>query len=403
MYGIGSVIHKGKKMRALNVREGIKALMAPAKRRRAWSVVLAGVMVAPALVVCTGAISSVGVSSAGAATKFTVKGCEKKATAILAAYQNSPKVAIGMPFNMSALKGDSVWFINESATVPTTAELQAGFDAAAAAAGVNVTNFDGQASLSTEQEGINEAISAHAAGIVLLAISAAEIGPQLSAAQAAGIPVVSMYEPPVTPGTIFATINSNPLVAGRAQGAAALLATHCKLDAVYTDDSIFSSTVQPYPSLRSVILTLCKKCKVSVTAFDILTVATSSGPLGTSIVTANKNVNMIINSDDSESIYMIPALQAIHSNVKIIGGQNTPATLTDIQNGSEYADLSHGDSNFPGWAAMDEIGRAILKLPAASDPIPTQLVDKANVANGGVIPTYVNFQTKFEAAWGLSS
>jgi hypothetical protein len=52
---------------------------------------------------------------------------------------------------------------------------------------------------------------------------------------------------------------------------------------------------------------------------------------------------------------------------------------------------------------MDEIGRAILKLPAASDPIPTQLVDKANVANGGVIPTYVNFQTKFEAAWGLSS
>jgi ABC-type sugar transport system substrate-binding protein len=347
-------------------------------------------------------------SSGGGPT--TLSACVAASKKVVQQAEAAPKLTIPpISGGTSSLKGKSVWIITDPSD-PLLSEQAVGVKAAASAVGAEATIFNDHSSTTDYNQGIQEAVGAKASLIVIDAIQTALIQNSLAMAHSANIPVISIYEKPnsaVASSAVKATIFLNGLDTGKYMAAYALQATGCKLNAGVLYYSGFSEEVDAYKGISNYVSQECPQtCKLQSRQWQPTSVATTVGPTAVSFLASNPDANAMLLTLDSLADYVVPALDASHKKVLVVGEGGTPedekrvATKTDLLK----ADVANSSNELVGWTTADAGFRILLGQPlVADDTFLTRMLDVENIPSSadGYFPYTKNFKTIFRTAWGV--
>lgn len=353
---------------------------------------------------CTAAVSSDGESSAPDAGAGSCPA--GLADEVAAAMEPTALVAPEAGLDLSALAGKSIWYITNSQNQFST-EMSDGVEEAGAAAGVDITIFDGQNSTSKYSEGVNQAIAQGADGIILMAVQPAVISEDLAAAEAAGIAVLSTLNgdptEPVEAGT-FANFTADYTADGGLMAKWALDDSGCTADILVVQSSPVHVWDLAAQGIEATVSDICPDdCKVKVLDIDPANIATDTGTQLQTALQVDPGVTHVLPVWDSSMPYIAPAVAAAGSNAKVLAHDGISASLELIAAGQDQdGTVAMPPPGWIGWAAFDEVARAILGLETPGYVIPTRLVTAENVGNGStqdVSPNYTDYQAAFTEAW----
>lgn len=368
-------------------------------------IVAVGASVALLLMGCTPAVSSGGADPVADAADTT--NCPAGLTdEVAAAMEPTELVAPEVGLDLSALGGQSIWYITNSQNQFST-EMSEGVEQAGAAAGVDITIFDGQNSTSKYSEGINQAIAQGANGIILMAVQPAVISEDLAAAERAGIAVLSTLNgdptEPVEEGT-FANFTADYTADGGLMAKWALADSGCAANVVVVQSSPVHVWDLAAQGIEATVADVCPEdCNVKVLDIDPANIATNTGTQLQTALQVDPDVTHVLPVWDSAMPYIAPAVAAAGSNAKVLAHDGISASLELIASGQDQdGTVAMPPPGWIGWAAFDEVARAILGLDSPGYVIPTRLVTAENVGNGStesVSPNYTDYQTAFTEAW----
>jgi ribose transport system substrate-binding protein len=269
--------------------------------------------------------------------------------------------------------------------------------------------YDGKGLVPTIVQGVNTAIAAKAAGIVLLNVDTAWVTNQLAAAKAAGIPVIVTNNGSlITPAPLGVAAQATPsnITAGKLQADYALYATSCKLNAIFVTSLSAPSAKAITDGAQSEISRLCPTgCKTTVVNVAPADIATDLPGLVESALQRDPSANMIIDGSDTAYVPGIQVAQkALGTKVPIvsnIGSGIPPESGVPI-----IADTVSGTNAINGWYYFDAALRVANGQTGVMMQIPTILVDRSTWGTGAppfVPPSYADYQKAFEKLWGVSS
>jgi ABC-type sugar transport system substrate-binding protein len=334
--------------------------------------------------------------------------CLTAAKKILKTNETSPVFKVGPKLRAKLARGKSIWFINDTLASPTLAIEQSGVVEAAHVAGLNLHTYDANGTVTGVQNGFAEALAAHPAVIAIAAIEASLIEPELSQAKAAGIPVVSMWEPPDVPGTIFATVNSSATQLGQDDAAGGMVYTGCAMHALWLYAPTYGAEVGPLKAGQALIKKLCPTtCSITTLDYDLASPVTVA-PKAAEAIAGNPSLNTVVLGTDDLADVVLPALAQSGEHPKVFSSEGLPITINSVRSkgpmGGDTALL--GSSKSTGWFVIDEVLRAILKMkPSPYDNIYGRWIDSANIASvmgTNTIPTITNhYQSVLKRDWGL--
>jgi ribose transport system substrate-binding protein len=373
--------------------------------KRSYAIAVGVLAAALALSGCTPAVQSPG---ADTGTTANAGDCPPDvAAAVAAASEPSELVAPTAGLDLSKLAGKSIWYITNSQN-QFSSEMSAGVEEAGAAAGVDITVFDGQNSTSRYSEGINQAIAQKADGIVLMAVQPAVVSEDLAAAERAGIKVLSTLngdpDEPVAAGT-FGNLTADYTADGALMANYALADSGCAADIVVVQSSPVHVWDLAANGIADTVAEKCpEKCSVKVLDIDPANIPTDTGTQLQTALQVDPGVNYVLPVWDSAMPYVAPAVAAAGSSAKVLAHDGISASLELIASGRDQnGTVAMPPPGWIGWAAFDEVARAILGEENPGYVIPTRLVTRENVGDGStadVSPNYTDYQTAFTQAWG---
>jgi ribose transport system substrate-binding protein len=355
---------------------------------------------------CTPAVSN-GPGSGPSAAEGPAGACIPQVKAdVEAASKPSKLVAPTAGLDLAALTGKNIWYITNSQNQFST-EMSTGVKEAGAAAGVKITVFDGQNSTSKYSEGINQAIAQGADGIVLMAIQPAVVKEDLAAAAAAGIKVLNTLNgdpDEAVPASTFANLSAQYTKDGELMGKWALLDSNCKANIIVVQSSPVHVWDLAAKGITKAVTDLCPKdCKVKVLDIDPANIATDTGRQLQTALQVDPDVNYVLPVWDSSMPYVAPAVAAAGSKAKVLAHDGISDSLKLIASGKDQVGtVAMPPPGWIGWAAFDEVARAIVGDKSPNYVIPTRLVTKSNVGDGGIAdvsPNYRDYQSAFKEAW----
>lgn len=399
------------------------------------SAALAVVALTVVLAACGGSSSSS--SSSAAASGATTSGSSGSsgsassgvahAKAAIAAAEALPTFKLKAPsFDIKKIAGKTIFNIPVSSAVAYVASVDQQAQKIAQQYGAKWVEYTNQGTPSQWTAGIQQAISQHAAAIVLAqGIDVQLIIPALQKAKAAGIPVVITHDfqngeqnapPPTGPGATVtklttAFVNVPFWEAGRLDADWAISQTNGKADVV-----IFSSPdVPPSTGLANAIIkefkTYCPACKTQLKTLSLADWATKISPETQSAVQADPNVNWILPIYDSMGLFAAQGITAAGKtgSVHIASYNGTPAVMKLIQTGDVYAMDAGENINWLAYATIDQVGRVITHSPiikSGNEETPLRVFSKSNIKEAGTPPTanlgYGTAYVKgYDKLWGV--
>ena len=312
----------------------------------------------------------------------------------------------------SLVKGKHYWVVDLTTAIPSIADFAYGFKAAAEAVGAKVTVFDGQGTPTGAAQGVNDAVAAHADGIVTVLIDPRSIASAVGNAEAAGIPIIEGDTgapfPPFQAG-VAAAAAQNQVLMGGWEADSALQLTNCNLHAVVLTDpgNIAASSV--FNGIQAEVKRYCpvgcSTVTVGMQAKDIATEATGDVE---NALRLHSDTNAIIEVADPYEPFVATALTALDSKVPVI----TASAMGNLAGTGGPSDSVAADIVFPpalshGWYYM----QAILDLASGQKNVsvefPIGLIDRSNglttdpSSYSGTSP-FAGFQAKFGNLWGVS-
>lgn len=357
--------------------------------RRTTSVVLSA-----ALVVGGGTII---VASAGAASSSGVAKGIALAKQRLAKYTVLPKfTAPGSAFNAkSVMKGKTIFSIPVNSSDQFVQILEDGMAAAAKKIGFKFVDYENSGSPAQWVAGMEEAISEHVSVIDLLAgINPANLEPQIKAAKAAGIKVVSsdtygtgQKSDPILNGTVDVPYGET----ARLQADWITVQSKGKGQVLIVASSDVAASSFGVAAEESEFKQVCPECKI----FNIdVTVADWASQTQTQVqseLQAHPGLGYISPMYDSQSQFIIPAITTANKvgKVKIVTYDGTPFVLADMQNEKgNIVQMDVGeDLNWVSLAIMDNEMRIAGGLaPVQNEKTPLYIWNAANVKNAGHPP-----------------
>jgi ribose transport system substrate-binding protein len=362
-------------------------------------------------VVLVGAVVAAFAGSAayGAGTGISISkaNCIAEATAAVSRARKPIPLAIPKtPVSTKAIRGKDVWWISPAQAIPFVAAISNGFKEAATAAGLKPHIFDGKGSVTAWNQGVTTAVGQGADAIVLQGIDPRVVSGPLAQAKKRGIPVIDSFTTgrfdKTAPG-VSAHVTGDFRSDGKLMADYVLADTKCDANIVTLGSSVFAVHLLINEGITAELKRLCPDCKYKFENIDASKIATTVGPTTQNALRRDPSVNYMIADFDGVATYMVPAIQQLNSDVPVVGHDGVAANLNYIRNDQvQVADFAFPPTAWIGWAEVDQIARLLAgKSPAAQDWIPSQLVDKVNIAQPGKsqFPAYKNYKAQYKKLW----
>lgn len=360
-------------------------------------------------------------SSTSGETQGSTVSSGDSGTAFLAEAEKNLKkdyAGVGMevpPSGPKAVSGKNVWNVACTLSIPNCKEASDGVTAAAKALGWNVKTVDSESSPVKAGNFIMNAVADNADGVIVGGIECPAIKSALTAAKAAGIPVLGINgeqcDPPLytSPGMLIDGIPGGDGLA--------TTTTDVRADWVMAqsqgDLKMLVMTVPDYtPVARSTKrmeedLEVCDSCEIVDTIEVPLAKVGETGQLLSAALNAHPEANTLWLYNGSA--FVLGAGQAIEragratgSNairISSIGGVYGEPGM--IQDGWDIGFVGY-DLTWGGWQSADFLNR----LLAGEEPsqLPKQgtgyqLVDSSNVGSGESWTPLIDYPAEYEKVW----
>jgi ribose transport system substrate-binding protein len=292
----------------------------------------------------------------------------------------------------------------------TGAQIQArGVKDAAAAVGWTTVEFDGQGTNQGRLAAFRTVLTQKFDGIVLVAMDQRVVGDAMRDAHAQKIPVVSTMagnQAGSEPDQVFANAGMDDLQEGRKVGSwivADAAASGAKVNALLFLNPV-NRTVEQRDAGVQAVLRECTDCKVAAAETYTSAEVFQTVPQRTqALLQLHPQVNYIMIDVGAYAVYVVQGLKQLgagfEKKVKLISFDCVPDEIArviarDVQWACEGA-----ASEASGWAAIDELNRALNGQPRAGNAVPVQLITQENYA--GVTTTAVGYTGPFDykAEW----
>lgn len=336
-------------------------------------------------------------------------GVAQAQAAVKQAEERPSFVAPGAAFDIARLKGKHIWIITSTMAVPFVATIAHGVEAAAKVGGMETTLFDGKGDVSEWNRGMEQAVNEHADGIVTVGASPELMKGPTADARAAKIPVVDALTAdktaPLVPGT-FAHVTISFYHSGQLQADYAIAASGGKAHVLIFGDNEFPGEVSRVEGMQHEFKTLCPDCTVIVQDTQVGNLGVRLGRMAQTLLRRNPDVTMVLPTYDAQAIYIVPAIKAadLDNPPVVVGSDAVDGNLNWIRQGNvQVADVGEPDV-WCGWAAVDEIARAMLGMPPVDERIPLRLFVKDNlqgVSNDENALFGGDYAAAYRKLWGL--
>jgi ribose transport system substrate-binding protein len=380
------------------------------------------------LALATTACSSSGGSSSGDAASGSTSsaastgsaasggGGVAAAAAELAKYTGIPAfTAPGPAINIQSLKGKTVYSIIQSSSNPFLAVTETAQKTLAENAGINYVQYTTQGTPAEWIRGINQAIAVKASAILLDALDPRLVAPQVAAAKAAGIPVVSaqfydLSQVSSAPSDLAAVRADNFTEAAKLEADEAIKDTDGKADVVVVENVEQLSTLAMLTSLKAEFAANCPACKVKYINVPSADWATKIQTEVQSAIVSDPGVNYVIPIYDPMSQFVIPAITATSKTNKIhISTFNgIPAVLSLVKSGPDVTMDVGENMQWLAYANLDELFRVMLgQPPVADEKTALRVFTTANIADTGTPPAFNKgtgsaYISGYATLWGAS-
>jgi len=315
---------------------------------------------------------------------------------------------------VSKLAGRTVFYIPLLQDVPTFAVAAQTMKAALARAGLKLQVCDGQAQPTAVAACVQQAVGAHAAGIVLDAIPYGMAYSALNGAVAKGVPVLvadQVPQPASTPNT-----DKVSYLPG-AQGQASQIAWWMIADSGGKANGIIAEEIDNPSSIAQVTDSLaiykkyCPACVITVKQISASTTALEAAATSSNLQTHPAATYYFTEFEDS----LQPTIQGIQqdgkaSSISLSVAAGTVNGLGLLKSGSLVKAVVVVDEAYEGWALTDEILRMATGTAPVQETIPTRLFTRQNIGTiqvtagdqaSGVWFGSTSFENDFAKVWGM--
>lgn len=309
------------------------------------------------------------------------------------------------PLDLAAVAGKKVWVINVL-TNQFISDSNSGYEAAAKAAGVDLTIFDGEGSANKWNEGVQQAIAQGADAIALFGIDSKIVSEAVKEADAAGIPIVeglaTNYDSD-QPAELFSNISADYYSDGAALADWTLMDSKCTANTYLLYSTGLPIWVDTRDGVMDTYAERCPECVITEENLDLANVATDIPRVVQTKMTQAPDTKYLLATWDSAVPFIESAAAQINPDAVILGRDGIDAALESIRgDGMQKVTVASPQPQWIAWTVMDDMLRAIAGQEPNGIVVPTLLVDKTNVGatNADVLPNYVDFEDQFVKAWG---
>lgn len=306
--------------------------------------------------------------------------------------------------DLSETKGKNLWVINVL-TNQFISDANEGFEAAAKAAGANLTIFDGQGSANTWNEGVQQAIAQGADAIALFGVDSQIVSEAVKEATDAGIPVTESLA--TTHGRInhpdlYSSFSADYYADGAALAEWTLADSQCTADTYLLYSSAMPIWIDMKEGIQDVYEEHCPDCVLTAENVDLANVATELPRLTQTKLTQSPNTKYLLATWDSAAPFIESAASQINPDAVILGRDGLAEFLDEIRSGGmSQVTVAAPPAQWIGWTVIDDLLRASTGLDPNGLQIPTRLVDSTNIGESfdDVMPNYKDFETAYVEAW----
>jgi ribose transport system substrate-binding protein len=301
--------------------------------------------------------------------------------------------------------------------IPTSLAAEAavrpvnGMKAALKALGWKSLVLDGKGTPSVYNQDIQQAINLHAAAIITDGVDPALVTQALAQARSHHIVVISDAEtgdpnvaatPPST--GYYADVSPDEGAMGKLMGEEIICSQNQKANLLAFNDAEYASVVK-FINAAVAEVRSCTGCSVNKIVATNVTQLTSQIPSQTvNDVRTTPAINSILSGYDPVAVFQIPALKAANllTKVKLYSEYGDVENLQFIRNGQQEATIAV-PYEWSGWAAVDEMLRAMTGKPLVDENIPFALITKTvNMPpTGQAFTGGVDYAGQYSKLWGI--
>lgn len=338
------------------------------------------------------------------------------ASAELAKYTGIPTFqAPGPSIDISSLKGKTIYSVVQSASNPFLSVTEAAEKQLAESYGINFVEYSTQGTTAEWARGIQAAVTAKAAAILVNGLDPRLVAPQIAAAKAAGIPVVSaqffdLNQASQVPADLAGSRSDNFTEAAKLEADWAIKETNGKADVVVVENEEQLSTIAMIDSIKAEFAANCPGCGLKFINVPSSQWATNIQSEVQSALVADPNVNFIIPIYDPMTQFVMPAITAAGktSSIHIATFNGTPGALTMLQKGPTVTMDIGENLDWLAYANLDELFRAMLGKPLVADEnTALRVFTSATVGDTGNPPAFnkgfgTSYIAGYQKLWGVN-
>lgn len=358
----------------------------------------------------------------GASTTGTSASTSSIAAELAAAAKEPQFVAPGPAFDAAKAKGKTIMSIPINSQIPYIVDVDKVQQQVAGQLGVHWIECTNQGTVPSWVTCMNRAISQKVDLINLSQLpNPANLQPQIKAARAAGIAVISTHGPDPAnypAGTVPAdgTANLTSYVVGPFVKVAQLDADYAINDSGGKADVLIVAPLEVLSApghvkaMQNQFAAQCPGCKVKVLNVPIADWATKLTPQIQTSLTQDPNLNYVIPIYDGMVSFVNSAITSAGrtGKVKIVSYNGDPSALSIMAKGGSVV-MDIGESS--GWLGLADLDAELRILsgvtPVKDEKTPLRVYTKGNVAAAGNPATFdggfgTSYITGYSKLWGLT-
>lgn len=320
--------------------------------------------------------------------------------------------APGPPVDATKVKGRTLLLVAHDQVSDLLVGVAQGAREAGAAAGLQVSIFNGQGQASTIQQGIEQGIKQKVGAILLDGVAADLVPSALQQANAAHIPVIGLTiglpsEGGAGKGVNAASAGDNNLM-GELMADTAITHSGGKVNAIV---ETFNN-----PDSAGVLTGIkkafshCPTCKIVASAnVEPPDWPTKLATTTSSLVRAHPEANFVMPTADTMGIFATVGVKqaAAASRVKVVSADGSgPGPLNLVKAGDVFIADPGVSADWLGWEGADQALRLMTGMPAGNPVVPLRYLYPENLGSVNVkdgTALYGNgYQAALKKLWGVS-